>query len=263
MRLWLMSDLHLDVNAAYPFHLPTAQPNHDVVILAGDVCEGIDRGIGWVREAGLDRTDVIYVPGNHEFYGRERRGALEAGRAAAGRNALYPGNVHVLDRNRVDLGPVTILGATLWTDYQLYGTPAASMDVAARLLSDHRMIAEGDIVFSPSIALREHDLSVAWLAHEIAAARDAGQRVVVVTHHAPTPRSVSARFQGHPLTAAFASNLEHLFDGVALWVHGHTHRFVDHTVTTAHGWTTRVVNNPRGYLRHETTGFDPALVVTV
>ena len=60
------------------------------------------------------------------------------------------------------------------------------------------------------------------------------------------------------MSAAFASDVEHLFDGVALWLHGHTHRSVDHTVAT-----TRIINNPRGDVRHEMTGFVPDLVVTV
>jgi predicted phosphodiesterase len=256
MRLWIMSDLHLDVNAAYPFGLPSARPAHDAVILAGDLCEGIDRGVDWIEGVGLHERPVVYVPGNHEFYGRERRAALASGRAAA---ALRR-NIYVLDRQRFDLGAVTILGATLWTDYRLYGTQDESMRIAERYLSDHRMISEGDDAkgFSAAHARAEHDLSVAWLAREIAIGRDAGRTLVVVTHHAPTPKSVSQRFKGHPLTAAFASDLEHLFEGVSLWVHGHTHRHCDHTVAA-----TRIINNPRGYLRHETTGFVADLVVEV
>jgi predicted phosphodiesterase len=256
MRLWIMSDLHLDVNAAYPFSLPQPKPAHDAVILAGDLCEGIDRGVDWIETVGLNSQPVVCVPGNHEFYGQERRAALAAGHASAAMRR----NVHVLDRQRLDLGTVTILGATLWTDYRLYGTPEDSMRTAERYLSDHRMISEGDSAkgFSAAHALAEHALSADWLAREIAIGRDAGRTLVVVTHHAPSPKSVSQRFQGHPLTAAFASDLEHLFEGVALWVHGHTHRHCDHTVGG-----TRVINNPRGYLRHETTGFVADLVVAV
>jgi predicted phosphodiesterase len=256
MRLWIMSDLHLDVNAAYPFQLPTPWPAHDAVILAGDVCEGIDRGVAWIEAVGLNERPVVYVPGNHEFYGRDRGASLLAGQNAAAKRR----NVHVLDRQRLDLGAVTVLGATLWTDYALYGTPQASMQVAERYLSDHRMIGEGasGAGFSAAHASAEHDRSVDWLARAIAACREAGRLVVVVSHHAPSPNSVSPRFQGHPLTAAFASNLERLFPGVALWVHGHTHRVADHTVGA-----TRIINNPRGYLRHETTGFTADLVVDV
>ena len=79
-----------------------------------------------------------------------------------------------------------------------------------------------------------------------------------MSHHAPSPRSVSQKFQGHPLTASFASDLEHQFPGVALWVHGHTHRIADYEAAGC-----RVINNPLGYVRHEVTGFIEDLVVTV
>jgi len=36
MKLWLFSDLHLDVNRRYPFGLLTPRPERDVVIVAGE-----------------------------------------------------------------------------------------------------------------------------------------------------------------------------------------------------------------------------------
>ena len=64
MRVHVISDLHLEFA---PF-----QPNNvdaDVVVLAGDVHTG-KNGIKWILEAFRDRP-VIYVLGNHEFYGQK------------------------------------------------------------------------------------------------------------------------------------------------------------------------------------------------
>ncbi|PIK72685.1 metallophosphoesterase, partial [Methylobacterium frigidaeris] len=56
-RLWVLSDLHLDVCP-----LDLNPPPHDVAVVAGDVSERLcDRVLPWLR--GLSqRGPVIYVP---------------------------------------------------------------------------------------------------------------------------------------------------------------------------------------------------------
>lgn len=82
---------------------------------------------------------------------------------------------------------------------------------------------------------------------------------MVVTHHAPSPRSIPPEFRGDPLSACYASDLEDLIvDGrPALWVHGHIHTKVDYRVGRS-----RVIANPRGY-PGEGNAFDPQLVVEI
>jgi predicted phosphodiesterase len=253
MRFWVFSDLHLDVNARFPFALPEPWPDHDAVIIAGDLCEGMARGVQWIADQRLNQQPVIYIGGNHEHYGHERYADLAAARAQA---ALHM-NIHVLECNRLKLGDVTILGCTLWTDYELYGTPAASMALAERLMSDHQMIALGRFKWSAAAAREEHAKSAAWLGAELAAL-PARNKTVVVSHHAPSQQSSSMRFRGHPLTAAFASDLSPLLSQAGVWIHGHTHSAVDYSQDGC-----RIVNNPRGYVRHETTGFQDNLVIEV
>ena len=83
---------------------------------------------------------------------------------------------------------------------------------------------------------------------------------VVITHHAPTLRSLQDNpHAGTDLDAAFANRWDDLMgrDNVALWVHGHSHTAVEYDVAG-----TRVVSNPRGYPGEE-TGFCPDLVIEV
>lgn len=82
---------------------------------------------------------------------------------------------------------------------------------------------------------------------------------MVVTHHAPTARSLDPVHEGDPLAASFASPLDGLVGRLApdLWVHGHVHARVDHRVGP-----TRVLCNPRGH-GGATRDFDPALVVEI
>ena len=81
---------------------------------------------------------------------------------------------------------------------------------------------------------------------------------IVVTHHAPSPRSLPATFKEDTLSAAYASNLEPLIERFQprLWIHGHIHKACDYQIGK-----TRVMSNPRGYPDESGNGFNPGLTV--
>jgi predicted phosphodiesterase len=255
MRAWIFSDLHLDVNEREPFALPDPRPAHDVVIIAGDICEGIANGVRWIVARGLNAKPVIYVPGNHEHYSHDFMAGLVEGRAVA---ADYR-NIHMLDRAAVTIDGVKFAGATLWTDYRLYGEAWATtcMLRAERVMNDHRFISNGESLWAPAHAIAEHELSRQWLGASLDE-RSAGP-TVVVTHHAPSIKSIDDRYRDDFLTAAFASDCEQLAMRANFWVHGHTHIGCDYRIGDC-----RVMNNPRGYALHgEGQGFDKTLIVDV
>jgi Calcineurin-like phosphoesterase len=70
---------------------------------------------------------------------------------------------------------------------------------------------------------------VEWLEAEISRAREAGEMVIVMTHHAPTfHRTSHPKVRANLNRVAYATNLEHLLGPpVALWCHGHTHYSYD------------------------------------
>jgi predicted phosphodiesterase len=249
VRLHVLSDLHLE---RAPFAPPTIDA--DVVVLAGDLHPGV-RGVAWAAERWPDRP-VVLVPGNHEFYGhayptlvRE----LEARAAAGG------APVHVLSDRAVTIGRTRFLGATLWTDFALRGEPAVGMAVAREQMSDFRRIraAPRDGPARPADTVAWHRRSVGWLREALLASHDGP--TVVVTHHAPSGRSVNPLYTD-PAAAAYASHLDALVaaSGAALWVHGHTHHCVDYAIGA-----TRVLSNQRGYPGEPVGAFDPALVADV
>jgi hypothetical protein len=126
-------------------------------------------------------------------------------------------------------------------------------------MNDFRLIRKSPEYrrFLPGDARRVHKRSLAWLQRELAMPFHGP--TLVVTHHAPGLRSCAPAFRDHPVTAAYASDLEWMLDGsAALWIHGHTHFCVDYAVNG-----TRVVANQRGYPDEAAAGFDPALVVEV
>jgi predicted phosphohydrolase len=248
MRIHILSDLHLEFA---PFQMN--EVDAEVVVLAGDIHTGRN-GIKWILEAIPDRP-VIYVLGNHEFYGQKIPKLISEIKDVA-----QGTNVHVLENEGVKIGNVSFLGATLWTDFRLNGDVVLAEVAAQTGMTDFRRIRVTPSYrrFRPSDSRRFHAQSVDWLIQETANRK--GQKVVVVTHHAPSPQAIPPMYLKDPLNPAFASNLEHFMAGcgAALWVHGHIHHHADFIIGN-----TRVIANPRGYPTEPHTGFDPSIVIEV
>jgi Icc-related predicted phosphoesterase len=248
MRLLVLSDLHIEFAPLAP---PAAKA--DAVILAGDVHVGLE-GLQWIQKS-LPEVPVVYVLGNHEYYKHTfPTVAVQIQEEAAGTN------VHVLENGRFDLGDVTFLGATLWTDFALHGKGPLAEICAQEGMSDYHVIKSfpHDGRLRPSETKQKHLATVRWLLEQCPKA--AGRKLVVVTHHLPSRRSIPEEFSGDPLNPAYASNLEELVmeSRARLWVHGHVHQCVDYTLGE-----TRVVANPRGYPGEQPPGFQGDLIIEV
>lgn len=250
MKILILSDLHLEFANFSP-----STEEVDLVILAGDIWKK-DQGIYWARDT-WPNTEIIYVAGNHEFYGSERNAVLSLLRSAAEETG-----VHFLDNDEVVINGIRFLGATLWTDFELFGVILKEDAISAGKhgLNDFRMIVEKVDTFSPEDAIALCNTSVDWLAAKLITEDDA-LKTVVVTHHLPSMQSVLGRYRNDILSACFASNLDVLLGYSDFWIHGHTHHSFDYTVNG-----TRVICNPRGYIHRgaqENLDFNPGLVVHI
>jgi predicted phosphodiesterase len=251
MKIRVLSDLHLEFQGWTP---PAATA--DVVVLAGDIHVGIE-GLYWARRQFPD-TSVVYVPGNHEFYGSDLSEMLAELRAEAHRLGI-----HLLDGEEIIIDRVRFLGATLWTDFELYGSEphavARAMTSAQQGMLDYRVIRRlGSGLLRPEDTRDINRAQVRWLAERLA--ESSAGPTVVVTHNLPHQQSIHPKYAGDGLNPSFASDLSHLVHApVSLWIHGHTHESMDYLIDD-----TRVVCNPRGYLPQEPNpAFQPALVVEI
>lgn len=245
MKLWIISDLHQDFGR-FDIDPPA---DADIAVIAGDVVN--DEFLLRLAE----RMPVVFVAGNHDFYRHchlERLGQL--------RDLMHQGSpFYFLENTTLLFGGVRFLGCTLWTDYNR-GNPLA-MDLAGRSMNDHRKIAwQKQPVwqrFRPEEAQKLHNQSRNWLSERFSQ-RFAG-KTVVITHHAPSARSVAPKFAGNPLNHAYFSDLEAeiLRWRPDVWVHGHMHTCFDYAVGE-----TRVICNPHGYPR-ENPHFNSRLVVEI
>ena len=256
MIIHLVSDLHLELSQYIPH---SESQIADVIVVPGDVMSK-GRGISVLNEMWPDKI-IVTVSGNHEHYGKEINKNLAEMRETA--KAL---GVHFLENDEVIINGVRFLGATLWTDFMLFGGEKQQYCLidAQQYLNDFKQIRTngGEWNFRPLDSVEIHKESLKWLQLKIDDPFDGP--TIVVTHHAPSYKSVLPRFQGDLLSACFASNLDHVLDGakIDLWVHGHMHDSLDYEING-----TRVVCNPRGYCRYEggeeNGNFEPRLLINV
>jgi predicted phosphodiesterase len=226
LKIQLLSDLHLEFHrdGGRSFVESLAPEGVDVLVLAGDIAVG-----GAVRESlalfcRRYRTSfVVYVNGNHEFYGTDRAGVLEQCRAAAEDHA----NLVWLDASVAEVMGRRFLGAPLWF----------------RRHPDTPRLREAMTDFS---VIRDFE---SWVYEENARAvelfeRELREGDIVVTHHLPSERSVAPRFVGNPLNPFFVCDVEPLIRErqPRFWLHGHTHCSLRYDIGK-----TSVVCNPFGY----------------
>lgn len=236
MKIQLASDLHLEfLQRKWPEErLVSPAPEADVLVLAGDVASGIDGCRMFVNS----RVPVVYVAGNHEYFGHVIGPTLNKIREVSAESGI-----HFLENSGAVIKGVRFLGCTLWTDYLLRPdlTQAQAMAFCERSLSDHWTIKTGRHSFAAQDALDRHTESLEWLSSELAKPFDG--KTVVVTHHGPHPLSVHQRYAGDALSAGYVSDLSGMLPLVDLWLHGHVHDSFDYQVGRC-----RVVANPAGYV---------------
>ncbi|MBB5046860.1 putative phosphodiesterase [Rhodopseudomonas rhenobacensis] len=262
MRILIASDLHIEHGGMT--WTPPPDVEFDVAVFAGDVAGSPIEAVKWLAaQPALADKRIIFVAGNHEFYG----GIIED-RIGAGKSAAAHADVHFLDADDAPLiEGVRFIGCTLWTDYRFQTKGRAGLDAGWRLNDPLRIltVADGRSIaqFSPQHAARRHIAERRWLTDKLA--EHADEACVVVTHHGCHPGSLHPRYAGAgAVNASFISDMsaEIATYQPALWVHGHVHDTHDYTVGD-----TRVVCNPRGYpLAHgmsENAGFMPAFVVEI
>lgn len=240
MKIRYLSDLHLEF-APSPAELPSV--GEDLVVLAGDIHVGTD-GITWARKM-FPNLPVLYVLGNHEFYGRDFQQLIRDARAMCAGT-----NVHLLENDAIDLWGIRFLGCTLWTDFALTGADEAdlAMREAATTMSDYLWIRSQGFSLWPGFTADRCAESKAWLKAQIEAA---DRPVVVITHHAPIYDTFNPNFERDRQSANFHNDWPYMVrPPIRAWIHGHHHWCIRHEQVGI-----PVVSNQRGYPGEDVPGF--------
>jgi Calcineurin-like phosphoesterase len=258
VKLQLLSDLHLETE---PFD-PEPAPGAEMLVLAGDIdstWHGFERFAGWP-------VPVLFVPGNHEFDGRDVDTVVPALREHVDRFGI-----RLLHRETAALQDsegrtMRIVATTRWSDFDLFG--AAQRERAMRAATYFMRVMAATRAGQPfdAAAVREEGLACrAWLDDALRRPRaSAEERCVVITHFAPSLRSADPRYGRQPGTASFCNADDDLLPYADLWLHGHLHCRHDYRVPRPGRAPTRVVCQARGLIaKGEAEGFDPLRLIEV
>lgn len=279
MKIAFVSDVHLEFGS---LTLENTE-NADVLVLAGDICVAseLQDHNAILNSAGTLASEkyhnffqdvankfplVLYVAGNHEHY--EGDFALTLARLKT--KLAYIKNLHVMDKEYIIVDgmeqDVVFVAGTLWTDMK--DRDPLIMHIIKHGMNDFQCVKNSasrvmfktvvdgrtefhwrDAKFSPTDAADDHDAMMNTVNDVCLANRQ--EKIVVVSHHAPTHMSIHERYRGgnNDLNYAYFTDLsEFILDRpqIKLWIHGHVHDDFDYMVGC-----TRVVCNPRGYVGFE------------
>lgn len=246
MKILILSDLHIELE---DFRIDTNQV--DVVILAGNI-HIKEKGFKWALN-NIKNIPVLYILGNHEFYTKAYPRLVHKLKDLAQNT-----NIHILERDTIILNGINFLGCTLWTDFELYGDPRIAGYECQQVMTDYKKIR-----ISPNFSkLRSIDVaaihrrSINWLCSEL---EDRQNEInIVISHHAPSEKSLPYKYKQDIISSAYVSNLENVIEKYQprFWIHGHLHNSSNYKIGQTH-----IICNPRGYLGERNHEFDAELTI--
>jgi Icc-related predicted phosphoesterase len=225
MKVQVASDLHLERSTNFQCMLNNPiEPVGDVLVLAGDICnmgnqDLVSHFFDTVKE---QFQKVIYIPGNHEYYGINMTEdnisfVEEDGSMVRLNNVVYA------------MGDVRFICTTLWSGVSQQTTHA---------INDYYVIKGFDKTMENIVHQRCKDFLIGELE------RPFEGKTVVVSHHLPLLDCIDEQYKGDSYNDAFASDQSRIIKNhdIDLWVHGHSHGPCDMEYEG-----TRIIRNPLGY----------------
>lgn len=231
----VISDIHLEY--AKKLDIPVIK-GVKFLILAGDIGSYRDH-LDFIRACAKKYT-VIYVLGNHEFYGYTLKEVRDFWKSVEIENFYF------LDNSSVVIDGIEFIGSTLWVDFNRRN-PRTMMSASVDI-KDFRKIynATTDEYITSDEIYSEFETAYNYLKEAIY--QDNGMTKVLVTHHAFSHQSVHPSYRNHEsdlrMNHMYASNLDYFIGNSLLKVaiHGHMHTSVDYMLGDVH-----VVCEPVGY----------------
>lgn len=287
MKFCILSDLHRDINNYVDFNL-----SHDpsiFTLIAGDISGIPKERTKWLETQIANGYKGAFVEGNHIVYSDNKQSLDEIQNDLKENYPIdlnsfsYLENNSFIIRNDVDYESVLIIGCTLWTDLKyptndqayngfLVSNPNTGLnDYRFRCIKclDSKEYKDGlaksrwndgvrNLKWQDTIKF--HEESLKYIEETIKKTKNYN-KIVVLSHHAPTPLSIDKQYTNSLLTGGYVSNLANfiLDNKIDLWVHGHVHSFFDYMIGDC-----RVVCNPYGYAKHyENVNFKKDFIVEI
>lgn len=242
-RIAYCSDLHMDnyrFRGEYVYPLITI--GADILILAGDLCEYkyLHAHMDYIKTLAEQFKYVLIVEGNHEFYEWDIN---------QGPPLKYPDNVILLKDEKFVYNNIVFFGGPLWS--KLDDLSDLDRYNIRSMISDFSIIKDGDSRFSIERMGKLYNSYIEGLYETHLELKD-DQKLVAISHFAPSLKSVSPGYEGSSLNPYFCNDLDELIKGLNIshFIHGHVHSDHDYMIGN-----TRILCNPRGYPREKHSMF--------
>lgn len=242
MKLRILSDIHCDING---FRDTTFDFGEDFVICCGDISGDRFSTEFWINK---NIKQGIVVGGNHLGYQEVSENKQDSFNLSIKYlQNKFKDKIYFLENQSITIDNVIFIGCILFTDFELYNQKSECELIASKSLNDFiyvKLLKSGKLVrIQTTDQIRMHNKSKKYI--ETICKENPDKKIVVITHHAPSLKSIPEQYKDDYLSASFASNLEELiakYDNLKLWCHGHIHNNVDYNL-----YGTRIVANPLGY----------------
>lgn len=254
----VVSDLHLDFDPEDDLWLPPAlaEDHLTCMVIPGDLWVAkkfrkTHRGRSWLKDISSQFKYVVIVLGNHDFYdGNVSIEYKKLQKFITEQNFI---NIHVLHNSQVELDHIKFVGGTLWSDYNRCN-PIATYTASQQMRCFKKIRVGANYKrFAPNDAINEF-LTTKNYIFEKAFKNNEDQKVIVITHMAPSLLSLSTKYDNDMTNYHYATELGNEIAGseIDFWFHGHVHETKDYVIGS-----TRIVCNPRGY--RDVSEFNPYL----
>lgn len=258
MKFRIISDLHIDINAHYEDDNLLKFDPDAFYLIAGDTSGSYTITSNFIEN---HINQGVFILGNHEGYEADREKHIDTNLTKENiadklsRDFPLTSKVSFLENQYKEIGEdIIVVGCTLYTDFRLYEDldydQTYAMNYAHNRMNDFRYVyTYGDThetyrLVTPSDYVNYFNTSLNFIEETCNKFPD--KKIVVVTHHAPSMKSIRGRYVTDVLSAAYASPLEDFIkahDNIKLWCCGHIHSKAEYKFRNR----AQVISCPFGY----------------
>lgn len=261
MKFQIVSDLHLEFiqkfNSKWENYLTPSAP---YLVLLGDISPLRNKAYYiWLQKISPLYEKIFYVYGNHEWYDTKHNCVMSQSKEKFETfvKENIP-NLIILDNTTYDIERYRIIGGTMWG----FINPN-QQDIVKNRMNDYNQIYTESGKLTVTQTNDMHVKFKEFLMLELIVAEYQKKTAIVFTHHAPLidKRCIDEKHWGDPCNQAYLTDMSEFMTDeytIKLWAFGHTHHCADFMYNDV-----RIYSNPKGYDRHEQTGYDKRKVVEV
>jgi Icc-related predicted phosphoesterase len=243
-RLYYVSDIHLEFrNEQFQIFPQTHQPQNvrNFLALVGDIGSPLHSSYEKFLAAHAPHYERIFLLiGNHEYYSVETSiltvtmGTIE--------NLIKTitskfSNITVLQKSAFMIEDTLFIGCTMWTQVNKIAEARMKEYKRIHIMENITYQSQGRVgSYQRPRLINYQDIRkinkdhVEWLTKTISAAEGSGQKIIVLTHHAPSQTMVKTPYDDMSFNA-YVSPCDHLFKKpIVAWISGHTHESIEENI---------------------------------